>query len=164
MKTHWKQLVNPDYLGAYSLPEGKDIIVKIKSVERGVVKGAGGREDECTIAHLESQKPFILNNTNCKTIAKLFKTPYIQDWAGKSIQVFQSTTSLKGETVECLRIRDFEPKLVLPMLEQSDTQIWGNAVAKVKEAGFDSAIKAIEKRYVVSGENKKALKDEATKA
>ena len=31
-KTHWKLLTNPDYLGAYALEDGKDMIVTIKNV------------------------------------------------------------------------------------------------------------------------------------
>lgn len=103
-KTHWKRLINPDYLGAYSLEEGQDLTVVIESVCRDVVTGTGGKKEECTIAYLKGQKPFILNNTNSKSIAKLYG-PYIEDWAGKPITVFASTTKLAGDTVECLRIR-----------------------------------------------------------
>ena len=31
-KTHWKKLTNPDYLGAYALEDGEDMIVTIKNV------------------------------------------------------------------------------------------------------------------------------------
>jgi hypothetical protein len=56
------------------------------------------------VASLESQKPLILNATNSKSIQKLYG-PYIEDWAGKSITLYASTTQLAGESVECLRIR-----------------------------------------------------------
>lgn len=103
-KTHWKRLINPDYIGAYSLEEGQDLTVTIESVRRDVVTGTGGKKEECTIAYLKGQKPFILNNTNSKSIAKLYG-PYIEDWAGKPITLYASTTKLAGDTVECLRIR-----------------------------------------------------------
>lgn len=103
-KTHWKRLINPDYIGAYSLEEGQDLTVVIESVRRDVVTGTGGKKEECTIAYLKGQKPFILNNTNSKSIAKLYG-PYIEDWAGKPITLYASTTKLAGDTVECLRIR-----------------------------------------------------------
>ncbi len=63
-KTHWKKLENPDYIGAYSLENGKDLIVTIDSVKRELVTGQGGKKEECTIAYLKGQKPFILNRTN----------------------------------------------------------------------------------------------------
>ena len=103
-KTHWKRLINPDYLGAYSLPEGQDLTVVIQSVGKEIVTGTGGKKDECTVAKIQGNKPMILNNTNCKTIAKLYGA-YIEDWAGKPITLFASTTKLAGDTVECLRIR-----------------------------------------------------------
>lgn len=31
-KTHWKKLTNPNYLGAYSIDDGKDIVLTIKNV------------------------------------------------------------------------------------------------------------------------------------
>jgi len=56
MKTHWRQLVNPDYLGSYSLPEGNDITVKITKVVREMVTSVGGKQEECTVAYLERQR------------------------------------------------------------------------------------------------------------
>ena len=109
MKTHWKQLINPDYLGAYSLPEGKDITVKIMDVKKQPVTGVGGKVEECTVAYLENQKPMILNVTNSKMIQKIFDTPYIEDWKGKEITLYAAITKLKGEDVECLRIRPSAP-------------------------------------------------------
>ena len=32
-KTHWKKLINPNYIGAYSLEEGEDLTVKIDFVQ-----------------------------------------------------------------------------------------------------------------------------------
>jgi len=103
-KTHWKRLMNPDYIGAYSLNEGEDLTVKIDYVVREMITGTGGKKEECTVAHLVAQKPFILNATNSKSIARLYG-PYIEDWAGKPITIYASTTKLAGDTVECLRIR-----------------------------------------------------------
>lgn len=104
-KTHWKRLMNPDYIGAYWLPEGEDVTVTIDYVVREIITGTGGKKEECTVAHLKGGvKPFILNATNSKTIAKLYG-PYIEDWAGKRITLYASTTKMAGDTVECLRIR-----------------------------------------------------------
>lgn len=103
-KTHWKILQNPDFIGAYWLPPGEDVTVTIDHVVREMITGTGGKKEECTVAHLKGVKPFILNATNCKTIAKLYGN-YIEDWAGKKITLFATTTKMGGETVECLRIR-----------------------------------------------------------
>ena len=103
-KTHYKKLMNPDYIGAYALNEGEDLTVVIAHVAREIITGTGGKKEECTVAHLKNQKPFILNSTNQKSIAKLYG-PFIEDWAGRPITLFASTTKLAGDTVECLRIR-----------------------------------------------------------
>lgn len=104
-KTHWKILQNSEYIGAYWLPEGADMTVTIDYVVREIITGTGGKKEECTVAHLKNGiKPFILNATNSKTIAKLYGN-FIEDWAGKPITLFASTARLAGDTVECLRIR-----------------------------------------------------------
>lgn len=110
MQTHWKKLVNPKYIGAYCVEN--DITVTITAVVRETVKGENGKEEECTVAYLQDQKPFILNRTNCKTITKIYNTPYIEDWAGKDITIYPTTTRVAGETVECLRIRPTKPEQI----------------------------------------------------
>lgn len=76
-QTHWKKLINPDYIGAYALDPGKDLTVQISQVRREMVTGADGKKEECTVAYLKDQKPMILNVTNCKTIEKLYG-PYMR--------------------------------------------------------------------------------------
>ena len=111
MNMHWKKAFNPDYLGAYSLDDGQDMILTIKTVGVETVTGEAGKKEDCLVAHFaESVKPMILNKTNCKTISKIYKTPDTDKWPGKTIQVFQDMTKLKGELVECLRIRPYIPK------------------------------------------------------
>lgn len=108
-KTHWKQLVNLDYLGAYSL-NGQDLSVEITKVEVRRVKGEGGKEEDCTVAELKGQKPMIINRTNAKSITKLYGSPFIEDWVGKVITLFPTTTKVAGDIVECVRIRPVVPK------------------------------------------------------
>lgn len=105
-QTHWKRLYNPDYLGAYSLEPGKDMILTIKSVRNEMVQNPDGKKEECMVmTFIEPQKPMIVNATNAKTIEKLYKTPYIEEWAGKKIQLFVDKIKAFGEVVEALRIR-----------------------------------------------------------
>lgn len=103
-KTHWKQLVNPDYLGAYSIPEGEDLAVVIDSVGPEEITGTSGKKEVCSVARLRGNKPWILNMTNQKSIARLYG-PYIEDWQGKAVTLYASTTKLAGEMVECIRVR-----------------------------------------------------------
>ena len=109
-ETHWKKLINPDYLGAYSLEPGKDMILTIAKVQREMITGTGGKKEECPVCHWqEEQKPMILNVTNMKTIGKMYGN-YIEQWAGKRVQIYASTTKFGGDVVECLRIRKDPPE------------------------------------------------------
>ena len=108
--THWKRLINPDYLGAYSLENGRDMVLTIKSVSRETIIGTGGKREECPVCRwAEDQKPMILNVTNMKTIAKMYG-PYIENWPGKKVQIYATTTKFAGDVVECLRIRKDPPE------------------------------------------------------
>lgn len=110
-QTHWKKLYNPEFLGAYSLEPGKDLILTIKSVTSEKVTGADGKKEECMVMRfVEPQKPMILNATNAKAIQKIYKTPLIEEWASKKIQLFVDKVKAFGEVVEALRIRNYIPK------------------------------------------------------
>lgn len=110
MGTHWKRLINPDYIGAYSL-DGKDRILTIGSIAIEAVVGPNGKKEDCPVCRFrEPEKPMILNRTNMKMIEKIYKTPIIEEWVGKQIQIYPTTTKFGGEIVECLRIRPFVPK------------------------------------------------------
>lgn len=110
--THWKKLNNPDYLGAYALEEGQELTITIDYVRAEMVKGRDGKSEERIVAHFKENgvKPMILNATNCKTIAKLYNTPYIEKWSGKKITVFATMVSAFGDTTEALRIRPYAPR------------------------------------------------------
>ena len=45
MKTHWKKLTNPDFLGAYALIPDEDMILTIKSVSEDSFVGNGGKKE-----------------------------------------------------------------------------------------------------------------------
>lgn len=109
--THWKKLMNPDYLGGYALTPGQDLIATIKSVGNEEVTGTDGKKEICSVIHFAENdiKPMILNATNNKTIAKLFKTPYIEQWCGRKIQIYTEKVKAFGEVWDALRIRPFLP-------------------------------------------------------
>lgn len=109
-QTHWKNLTEMPYLGAYSLVGKKEMTLTIKEIKQELVTGSAGRKETCIVAYFtDAEKPMILNRTNCKTISKIYDTPIVEKWQGKKITIYASTTSLAGETVECLRVRPYEP-------------------------------------------------------
>ena len=109
-KTHWKKLTNPDYIGAYAFQPGEEKAVTISTVGVETVLGAEGRKEDCTVVHFEGDvKPLILNATNSKMIQKVLQTPYIEDWAGRSIVLGVETVSAFGERVEAVRVKKKQP-------------------------------------------------------
>lgn len=116
MPTHWKKLTNPDYLGSYAFDPGEEKIGTIAYVREESVVGADGKKEDCTVAHFAEKdlKPLILNATNCKAITKLYKTPFIEDWAGKRIVMRVQAVKAFGEVVDAVRIKPEIPKAAAP--------------------------------------------------
>ena len=112
-KTHWRKLVNTPYLGSHDIEDkNPEPVLTIKTVAREMVTGDGGKKEECTVAHFaEPVKPMILNRTNCKTITSMYKTPYIEEWAGKKIQIFVAQVKVAGEVMDALRVKPRIPEV-----------------------------------------------------
>ena len=108
-KTHWKKLTSPNYTGAWDFQPGEEKTVTIKEVKREIVQNQNGKE-ECTVAYfVEDIKPLILNKTNGSMIAKVWGTPYIEDWAGKKITLKVKKISAFGEMVDAVRVSSDRP-------------------------------------------------------
>lgn len=109
-KTHWKKMTNTKFLGSCDL-DGRDMIVRIVEIKREMVQNAQGREEKA-VAYLDGGlKPLILNVTNLKAIAKALGTPYVEDWAGRKIQLYTDKVAAFGEITEAVRVRDFDPEV-----------------------------------------------------
>ena len=114
---HWKNLANYDYLGAYSL-EGvaTEVTLTIKSIKKERVTANGGASEDCIVAYFEETKvdgvevkPMVLNKTNSKTIEKIYNTGDVEEWLGKKITIFATTTKFARDVVPCLRIKPEVP-------------------------------------------------------
>lgn len=136
MATHWKKLKNQEYVGAYLLQPGEERTVTIRTVGLEDVTVEGGRKDKLIVARLEGEKPFIVNSTNAKTISRLHGSPNIEDWAGKQITLYASTTNLKGEVVECLRIK---PYVKAPAKKPIDAGRLDQAIASILAGKYTEA-------------------------
>lgn len=119
MKTHWKKLRNPDYLGSWDFQPGQEIILTIQSIKEEIVKGTDGKKDKCTVLHFVEKmvdgikiKPLILNVANAKMIQKLYETPYIEDWPGFKIQLRVESVKAFGDVVDAVRVRKIKPRVV----------------------------------------------------
>lgn len=124
-KTHWKKLNNPDYLGAYAIEPGQDLVLTIKSAKEETYIGNAGKKEKGLIVQFENSKPMICNATNAKTISKVTGSPYVEDWTGHRIALFATEVSAFGDTVEALRVRPFAPKLQEHICEECGSVVTG---------------------------------------
>ena len=146
MPTHWKKLTNPNYLGAYSIENGQDLILTIKYVQEEKVIGTDGKKDDCVVCHfVENAKPMILNATNMKTITKLYKTPYIEEWAGKKIQIGIEKVKAFGDVVEALRVRNKIPNIQTATLPKCE--ICGNDIQPLSSMSADQVAAYTKSKY-----------------
>lgn len=128
--THWKKLNSPDFIGAYALEPGEDLIVTIKTAGKERYTGNGGKKEEGLILRFEERdvKPMICNRTNAKAIEKLAGSPYIEQWTGTKIQLYATEVSAFGDTVDALRIRPFPPRV-----EEFKCQACGKIIEPYKD-------------------------------
>ena len=104
--THWRKLTNPNYIGSEILQPGQELKLTIEKVQKEQVKTAEGTQ-ECIVAYFKGgQKGMIINKTNAKIITKILDTPYIEQWAGKSIIIYAAKVRAFGEMVEALRVKN----------------------------------------------------------
>lgn len=114
---HWKNLANYDYLGAYSLDgNASEITLTIKLIKVERVTANGGATEDCIVATFEEKnqdgvevKPMVLNKTNCKIIEKVYGTGDVEQWIGKSIIIYSTTTRFQRDIVPCLRVKEEKP-------------------------------------------------------
>lgn len=158
-KTHWKKNVNPAFLGAYSLMNGDDqpteMTVTIREVKYEEFTGQEGKKEWGNVAYLVNQKPMILNRTNQKTLQKLFNSPYIEDWAGKTITLFVQQVKVGREWTDGLRI-----KTTLPSKPKLSDDKLAEAI-KYISAG-STTIEAVKTKYDLSEAQIKAITDATT--
>ena len=156
IKTHYRKLKNPDYLGSYDFQPGEERMVTVKDVKNETVKSAEG-ETTCTVVHfIEPYKPMILNSTNGKMLNKLFDTPYIEDWRGKSFKLVVKSIRAFGETVDALRVNNEKIAKQLPPLEIGSKKF---AACKERYNADSTVLAQIKQVYSLTPEAEKALTD-----
>ena len=84
---------------------GKPVVATIESAPLEVLKNGKG-EDTKTVLHFrKTQKVLPLNRVNWDSVADLTGKDDTDDWPGHVIELYPTTTEMKGEVVNCIRIR-----------------------------------------------------------
>lgn len=102
-----------NYLGAWDLYDHQNgkIQVTIKEItEEEIMNNRGGKEPANICYFIEDIKPMVLNITNKKTLAKLFKTVKSEKLVGKRIEIGFEAVNAFGKTADALRIS----KMLIP--------------------------------------------------
>jgi hypothetical protein len=102
-------------------PDGADLTVQVVSAKGGVVEGnldgKMTRTRKVILTFVGIKRPLGLNPTNARTIAGIYGTPYPADWEAQQIKLtlYATKTKLKGEIVDCVRIRPVKPAANVPV-------------------------------------------------
>ena len=105
----YRKMFDENWTKAWDL-DGRDVIVTITGVTQGLLKSAekpsGSRKPVITLKGWP--KPLALNKTNGAIIAGMYGVN-TNDWKGKRITLYATTTSMGGKTVDCIRVRPGAP-------------------------------------------------------
>jgi len=95
------------YLKAADL-QGHAVAVVIDRVELGEV-GQGDDKEQKWIMYFEGkEKGLVLNKTNTNITAAAYGND-TDDWAGKPLELYPTTTTFAGKVVDALRVRTEAP-------------------------------------------------------
>jgi hypothetical protein len=93
------------YLKASDL-NGKPVVVTIKEASMEKLKNGNGEEETKTVLYFEkAKKGLILNRTNWDKIADITGEDDSDNWPSHRVEMFPTTTEMKGKEVDCIRIR-----------------------------------------------------------
>ena len=99
---------NPEYLGSWDLEEqpNREITLTIdRIVDEKVV--TNGQSEQCTVIYWTDKnvKKMIINITNKKTLARLYKTTDTEKLKGKAVTIGIDKVKAFGDVHDALRIR-----------------------------------------------------------
>ena len=111
MATDYRKLYDPSqYLCAVDL-NGQEVTVQIEKVTAGEVVGSDGKKSKKPIiSFVGKAKRYAPGKTVGKTIAGMYGN-HVENWAGKYVTLYPTTTRMGGETVDCIRVRPEIPKV-----------------------------------------------------
>ena len=104
------------YLKASDLAD-KPLVVEIERAPTETL-GSGADAEKKTVLYIRNGvKPMPLNMTNWDAVAAIAGDD-TDDWAGHRVELYPTTTELKGKVVGCIRIRAPQRKAQMPKVVQ----------------------------------------------
>ena len=123
LRGDYRKFMDKNYLGAWDVPDGEDLVLTIDKAARDDVKNERGSEKKLTLHFIEDYKPMILNATNSKAISEAYGSTKVEDWAGKRVAIYTTKVTAFGGTTDALRIRNYPPKETRVVCENCGCQI-----------------------------------------
>lgn len=137
----FRKLFDKEHLGSWDL-DGRDVTVTIERVIQGKAKNKDGETKKPLIKFRGKEKGLLCNMTNGRTIAAMYGTD-VSEWAGKRVTLYPTTTSVSGQTVDCIRVRPGIPKgkdtPPPPPREDGDDSPTPDEIASIKKRELDEA-------------------------
>lgn len=109
---HWRHMMTSDKLHAADLM-GREVTVQIERVVQGEYPDHEDPKKKVLkpdVYFKGKKKPLGLNSTNARAISRLVGSPRTEDWIGRWITLYPTTTRAFGEEHECIRVRNKLPK------------------------------------------------------
>jgi len=103
-KTPWKKLFDYRFVSAEELTG--DTPVTIKAIEQDQAFNGKTEEPVTVLKFEEAKKGMVLNKTNAKTLARITKSPFVEDWIGVKIILTSKMVSAFGQEVPAIRIKE----------------------------------------------------------
>lgn len=103
----YRSMFGAKYVGAWDLGD-KDVTLTISAVKAEELKNKGGSDKRPVLYFTGTEKAFVCNKTNARSVATLYG-PKVSAWIGKKITLYATKTQLGGETVDAIRIRPVVP-------------------------------------------------------
>lgn len=154
-----KGFLEPKFLGAWDVPKGGTLIVKIKDFEMVKVKNhKTNREEDKFTLKLHNHKPMICVITNAKAITEALGTKEMNDWIGKYIDIQVKIVHSPQGMVPALRVKKEAP----PTPKYSFTpehKKWDDVIKSIAEG--DGTIEQMKEKFTLSEAHEEQMKEEA---
>ena len=110
MSPHYRKLFDERFIGSYDFEGKASVTVEIAGISVEELRdNSGTAVNKPVLTFKGAKKGLVLNKTVAKTIAELYGNN-TDKWIGKKIVMFATTCQAFGETVECVRVQNKEPK------------------------------------------------------
>ena len=109
--THWRTFLDSEVVRYVDIMDKGDLTVRIKSVKKGKVAGAGGKQSAKAMLTFEgAEKPLGAGTAVLSVIGQLYGND-TKKWIGRLITIYgDPTVKFGADTVGGVRVRPVAPK------------------------------------------------------